>query len=152
MKRYYIFFFSSLMLPCVAATTIEVAEIKEHYSSFITKLRDKVQDFLKSKEVEMMVDVQELRRENLANEGDYFEMIDQTAYENMAAKFDDSFEHIDREFNAGMRRLDDMDAPDKVKQAFVKALKLNAASTENALIQHYRGIDPNANSVEQQKG
>lgn len=138
MKNYFLIFcFSFIPISCQARTTIEVGEAKEHYSTFINKLRGKVDDFLKLKSIEMLNDIQELRTRNLRYEADYFETQDQYMYERIDERFNNEFERIARKFNAGIHRLDDMDAPDKVKQQFVKALKQQATASINALMQHY---------------
>lgn len=134
----YLYAILALSTTCLALTTIEVAEFKEHYPQFITRMRDKAMDFLKVKEIGMAVDVQALRSRDLWNEANYFEDQDFYAYEDMDERFDNEFERIDRKFIAVADRLDDEEAPDKVKAQFVKSLKADANASINALIERYK--------------
>ncbi len=123
---------------CCAKTTIEVAETK-NYPRFYNQLLGKVQDFLKSKEIEMALDVQALRSKDLWYEGDYFEDQNFYALENMDDRFYREFERFDRKLDIVADRLEAENAPDKVKAQFIEALKADAKASINSLIEHYKG-------------
>ncbi len=123
---------------CCAKTTIEVAETK-NYPRFYNQLLGKVQDFLKSKEIEMALDVQALRSKYLWYEGDYFEYQNFYALENMDDRFYREFERFDRKLDIVADRLEAENAPDKVKAQFIEALKADAKASINSLIEHYKG-------------
>ncbi len=123
---------------CCAKTTIEVAETK-NYPRFYNQLLGKVQDFLKSKEIEMALDVQALRSKDLWYEGDYFEDQNFYALENMDDRFYREFERFDRKLDIVADRLEAENAPDKVKAQFIEALKADAKASINSQIEHYKG-------------
>lgn len=130
---------SFIVASCFALTTNQMAE-KLHYPTFIDVLGDKVQDFLKAKEITMAVDVQHLRRHNLMNEGNYFENVDADLYDIIDERFEDEFIRLDEKYDRIAERLDDEDATDSVKANFIKALKAEATASMNALMEHYKRI------------
>ena len=129
---------SFIVASCFALTTNQMAE-KLHFPRFIDDLGDKVQDFLKAKEITMKIDVQNLRRSNLMNEGDYFENADADLYDTIDERFENEFIRLDEKYDAVSQRLDDEDAPDSVKANFIKALQAESSASISALMEHYRG-------------
>lgn len=140
MKNKYIYLFTIFSTISLQGTSVnEIAEMKVHYPGFYYHLLDKVHTFLKQKEIQMAVAVQELRSKDLWHEADYFEDQNFYALEAMRFRFDKEFDRIDKKYEEIGLRLDDEDAPNKVKAQFVDAVKADAKASINALIEHYQG-------------
>jgi len=79
-----------------------------------------------------------LRSHDLMLEGDYFELVDRTAYQTISENFNNAFLLIDRRFLDGRNRLDDENASVKKKQLFIQDLKKQATAGIVSLINHYK--------------
>lgn len=121
----------------LSATTMQIAELNEHYPSFIYALHGRVRNFLLGKDIAMKLDVQSLLSRDLVNEGLYFENLDADLYDLMQEQFDDEFTRLDKKLLEGAYRLDNENASTKVKTKFIRMLKADATAAIDSLIQHY---------------
>lgn len=120
------------------ATINQIAETKEHYPRFIFKLRAKAQDFLRNKEINMAVTLQELLSKGLRNKANYYADAHFYVLNAMTYEFDKEFERLDKKYDVIGSRLDEENAPDKIKAQFIQALKADAQASINAMIERYK--------------
>ncbi len=138
MKK-FLLLIALMFLPCSAFQsnlTVEIAS-RMNYPNTVYGLRDKVQDFLDQIKVSMMMDVQELRSENLGYRSASLARGDQEMYYDISARFDREFERVSRNFVLGSAHLDEIDAPVKEKEAFINDMKNDLLTSIQALLDSY---------------
>ena len=140
MKFFFALCCFSFCSACCADTTFSLAEKIEHYPTFINNLRGKVQDFLKIQEINNAVAVQDHYARNLLNQGDYFEDLRASAYEEMDDRFTKAFERLDSKLIETAKLLDTELAPNKTKVLFIRSLEAEANASIDALMRRYKKV------------
>jgi hypothetical protein len=132
-------------------TTVEVASYL-NYPKFIIGLRNKVEDFLTSKKINMMLDVQELQAKDLNYRATALGEEYKYDYYGLEERFDREFERLSKKLILTAERLDQEGAPLKEKSQFIESMKQEAEESIDQLIRRfsfinttgslYKNIDP----------
>ncbi len=122
----------------VQKTTAIAAD--ESYPVFIVGLRNKATDFITREKIRMMLEVDDLRKQNLDYRADeLFEQHKET-YFDLEEDIDMIFEKISRNFLAQATELDQQNASANEKIALIARTKENAQKVVTTKLQQYESL------------
>ncbi len=113
------------------------------YPAFIVKLRNRATDFITGEKVRMMLEVDDLRQQDLDYRADELFEQNKKAYFALEQDVDSVFEKISRTFLTQAAELDRQNASAKKKAALIARTKRNALRTVTRKLQSYERIMKN---------
>ncbi len=117
-------------------TTAEIAAA-HRYPAFVTDYRNRAEKLLNSVIIETKLRVQKLASQNLFHRAQALQTFYASDFQKMQNTIDTFFVNFDDQFLITAKKLDEEDAPEKTKAAFVTTMQENIKRAFTTLLTYY---------------
>ncbi|MBA2307569.1 hypothetical protein H0W26_05545 [Candidatus Dependentiae bacterium] len=127
---------SSCVAEDYTRTTAEIAAA-EKYQAFLIDYRNRAERLFNSVLIETRLRVQKLESQNLSHRAEALQTFYGGDFERMQDTIDTFFKNFDEEFLIGAKKLDDEEASEKIKTAFVRTMERKIKRAFTTLLTFY---------------